>query len=163
MRAYLGSQASMRMKGVWSRVTLFIAYIFSCDSFDCVLCKNSQFAIKKSRIQNPTYGIMYTCLDNNNVYTIIANDLCTGESGTSAIRKGAPTNHPERVTFLASVCFAVNAGNDTTQLAHEVHSSRKEEKRKMIEEIGRAEGGFHISVEQSVALKADCSIPWSKL
>ena len=43
----LGQQASTRAKGVWSCVTLFIAYSFSCDSFDCVLCKNSQFAIKR--------------------------------------------------------------------------------------------------------------------
>ena len=36
---------------------LFIAHSFSCDSFDCKLWKNSQFAIKESRNQNPTYGI----------------------------------------------------------------------------------------------------------
>ena len=34
---------------------------------------------------------------------------------------------------------------------------------KKIEEIRWADGGFCISVEQSVALKADLSIPWSKL
>ena len=48
---------------------------------------------------------MDTCLDNNNVHTIIANDLCTGESGTSAIRKGGPTNHPEKVTFPGKCSF----------------------------------------------------------
>ena len=32
--------ASTCARGVWSRVTLFIAYSFSCDSFDCVLCIN---------------------------------------------------------------------------------------------------------------------------
>ena len=36
---------------------LLIAYSFSCDPFDRKLWKNSQFAIKESRNQNPTYGI----------------------------------------------------------------------------------------------------------
>ena len=36
---------------------LLIAHSFSCDSFDCELWKNSQFAMKESRNQNPTYGI----------------------------------------------------------------------------------------------------------
>ena len=106
---------------------------------------------------------MYTYLDNNNVHTITANDLCTSESGTSAIRKSGPTNHPEKVTFHGKCSFAVSAWDDTTQLAHELHGCRQEEGRKLIEEIRWAEGGFRISVEQSVALKVDLIIPWSKL
>ena len=53
-----------------------------------------------------TYScIMHTCLDVNYVHTITANDLCTGESGISAIRKGGPTNHPEKVTFPGKCLF----------------------------------------------------------
>ena len=77
--------------------------------------------------------------------------------------KAAPRTIRKRSHSLASVRFAVSAGDDTTQLAHELHGYRQEERRKLIEEIRRAEGGFRISVEQSVALKADLSIPWSKL
>ena len=77
--------------------------------------------------------------------------------------KAAPQTIRKRSHSLASVRFAVSAGDDTTQLAHKVHSCRKEERRKLIEEIRRAEGGFCISVEESVALEVDVSIPWSKL
>ena len=49
-RACLGSQASTCAKWVWSRVTLFIAYSFSCNCFDCILCKKihnqNNFAFK---------------------------------------------------------------------------------------------------------------------
>ena len=76
--------------------------------------------------------------------------------------EAAPRTLRKRSHSLASVRFAVSAGDDTTQLAHEVHGCCQE-RRKLIEEIRRAEGGFRISVEQSVALKADLSIPWSKL
>ena len=55
------------------------------------------------------------------------------------------------------------AGDDTTQLAHEIHTWSLDERKKLIEEIRRAVGNFRISVEQSVVLKADLSIPWSKL
>ena len=58
--ACLGSQASMRAKEVWSCVTLFIAYSFSCSSFHCILCKNSQFVIKRISHSNPTYGNHFT-------------------------------------------------------------------------------------------------------
>ena len=34
-------------EGAWSCVILLIAYSFTCDSFDCELWKNSQFAIKR--------------------------------------------------------------------------------------------------------------------
>ena len=36
-----------RKRVVVTYVTLLIVYSFSCDSFHCVLCKNSQFAIKR--------------------------------------------------------------------------------------------------------------------
>ena len=65
-----------------------------------------------------------------------------------------------RSQSLANVRLAVSAGDDTTQLAHEIHSCSQDERKKVIEE---AEGSFCISVEQSVALKADLSIPWSML
>ena len=41
-----------RKRGVVT-ITLFIAYSFSCDSFDCVLCENSQFAIKRISHSKP--------------------------------------------------------------------------------------------------------------
>jgi cystathionine beta-lyase/cystathionine gamma-synthase len=77
--------------------------------------------------------------------------------------KAAQRTIRKRSHSLASVRSAVSAGDDTTQLAHEVHSCHQEERKKLIEEIRRTEGGFRISVEQSVTLKADLSIPWSKL
>ena len=47
---------------------LLIAYSFSCDSFDCELWKNSQFAIKESRNQNPTYGIRSSVRTRAHIY-----------------------------------------------------------------------------------------------
>ena len=47
---------------------LLIAYSFSCDSFDCDLWKNSQFAIKESRNQNPTYGIRSSVRTRVHIY-----------------------------------------------------------------------------------------------
>ena len=43
-------------KGVWWWwcILLFIAYSFSCNSFDCVIDKNSQFAIKRISHSKPT-------------------------------------------------------------------------------------------------------------
>ena len=58
--ACLGLQTSTRAKGLWSHVTLLIVYSFSCDSFHCVLCKNSQFAIK--RISHSKSDLQYLAL-----------------------------------------------------------------------------------------------------
>ena len=68
-RACLRSRACARVKGVWSHVLLSIAYSFSCDSFDCVLYKNSQFAIKRilhSKLYR-TVIFKYRCMRNRNV------------------------------------------------------------------------------------------------
>ena len=48
-------------------------------------------------------------------------------------------------------------------MAHEILTCSQDEREKLIEEIRRTEGNFSMSVEQLVALKADLSIPWSKL
>ena len=50
---------------------LLIAYSFSCDSFDCELWKNLQFAIKEYRNQNPTYGIRSTVRTCAHIYIYI--------------------------------------------------------------------------------------------
>jgi hypothetical protein len=53
-----------------------------------------------------TYScIMHTCLEINNIHTITANDLCTGESGTGSIWKGGSMNDPEEVTFPGKRSF----------------------------------------------------------
>ena len=64
--------------------------------------------------------------------------------------KAAPRTIQKRSHSLASVRFAVSAGDDTTQLAHEVNNCSQKERRKLIQ-IRRAEGGFRISVEQAVS------------
>ena len=75
----------------------------------------------------------------------------------------APRTIRKRSHSLANVRLAVSAGDDTTQLAHEIHTWSLDERKKLIEEIRWAVGNFCISVEQSVVLKADLSIPWNKL
>ena len=77
--------------------------------------------------------------------------------------KAAPRTARKRSHSLANVCLALSAGDDTTQLAHEIHTSGRDERQKLIEEIRQVDGNFRISVEQSVALKANLNIPWNKL
>ena len=77
--------------------------------------------------------------------------------------KAATRTIYKRSHSLANVRLVVSAGDDTTQLTHKIHTCSQDEREKLIEEIRRTEGSFRISVEQSVALKADISIPWSKL
>ena len=64
---------------VWSCVILFIAYSFSCDSFDCVLYKTHNSQSNEPLIQNLTYGIvsnlsyfmyMYMCKCKCTIYTL---------------------------------------------------------------------------------------------
>jgi hypothetical protein len=45
------------------------------------------------------------CLEINNIHTITANDLCTGELGTSSIWKGSYMNDPEEVTLPGKHSF----------------------------------------------------------
>ena len=79
----------------------------------------------------------------------------TGKAALRTIRK--------RSHSLANVRLALSAGDDATQLAHEIHTCGRDERKKLIDEIRKADGNFRISVEQSVALKADLNIPWNKL
>ena len=81
----------------------------------------------------------------------------TGKAASRTIRK--------RSHSLANVRLALSAGDDTTKLAHELHACRREDRGKLLDEIRKVDGNFlvQVSVEKSVAMKADLNIPWNKL
>lgn len=83
----------------------------------------------------------------------------TGKAASRTIRK--------RSHSLANVRTALSAGDDTSQFAHELHSSSRnaEDRQRLMDEI-RHMGGkflFQVSAESSVAMKADLNIPWNKM
>ena len=108
---------------------------------------------------------MHTCINTTTLHYIQSQPMTFVRVSQAQVPSGkaAPRTIRKRSHSLANVRLAVSAGDDTTQLAHEIHTCSQDERKKLMEEIRRAEGSFRISVEQSVALKADLSIPWSKL
>jgi hypothetical protein len=81
----------------------------------------------------------------------------TGEASPSTVRK--------RSKSLANVRLAVAAGDSTAQLAHELHSTQRRDREKLLDEIRSAGGNFliQVPVQSSLAMKADLNIPWYKL
>ena len=61
--------------------------------------------------------------------------------------------------------MAVAAGDSTTQLAHELHSTERRDREKLLDEIRKVEGDIliNVPVQDSVAMKTDLNIPWNKL
>lgn len=81
----------------------------------------------------------------------------TGEAAPRTVRK--------RTQSLQNVRVTLTAGDSTAQLAHELKGKQREDREKLLEEMKRAGGNFHLQVpvQSSLAMKADLNIPWSKL
>ena len=79
----------------------------------------------------------------------------TGKAAARTVRK--------RSHSFANIRLALSGGDDSTQLAHEIHACDQDKRKQLLEEIRQIDGNLRISVEQSVALKEDLNIPWNKL
>lgn len=81
----------------------------------------------------------------------------TGQAASRTVR--------ERSQSLTNVRFAISAGDTTTQLAHEVHASKRENRQELLDEIRKVDGNFlvRVPVQASLAMKADFNIPWNRL
>ena len=66
---------------------------------------------------------------------------------------------------MESVRLTLAAGDTTAQLAHELQGRQREERERLLEEIMKADGTFHVNVpvHSALAMKADLNIPWNKL
>lgn len=97
---------------------------------------------------------------------VLAIDIRSSESSTSTHRNsGIVDNIRKRSSSLANVRSTLSAGDDTTQLVHELRSSSREDRGRLMEEIRQMVGKFlyRVSVKNSVAMKADLNLPWNKL
>lgn len=81
----------------------------------------------------------------------------TGEAAPRTVRKCTQS--------LQNICLTMTAGDSTAQLAHELKGKQREDRERLLEEMKKAGGNFHLQVpvQSSLALKADLNIPWSKL
>lgn len=79
--------------------------------------------------------------------------------------KAAPRTVRKRTQSLSNVRFAVAGGDSVAQIAHEVQSQERADREKLLSEIKKVDGNIlvRIPVRTAVALKADLTIPWSKL
>lgn len=79
--------------------------------------------------------------------------------------EAAPRTVRQRSQSLANVRLAMTAGDTTTQLAHELLSTEREDREKLLEDIKNADGNFliRVPVQSSLAMKADLNFPWNKL
>ena len=79
--------------------------------------------------------------------------------------EAAPRTIRQRSQSLASVREAITAGDTITQQAHELVTSQREDRDRLLEEIKNAGGTFLIQVpaQASLAMKADLNMPWNKL
>ena len=59
----------------------------------------------------------------------------------------------------------VSGGDEASQIRDEIQMSAKEDQQQILDQLQRATGQFQvaISVQESLALKADLQIPWHKL
>lgn len=79
--------------------------------------------------------------------------------------EAAPRTIRQRSQSLASVRQAITAGDTTTQQAHELIATQREDRDKLIEEIKNAGSTFliQVPVRDSLAMKADLNMPWNQL
>ena len=71
--------------------------------------------------------------------------------------KAAPRTVRQRSQSMENERFTVSGGDSTTQLAHEVQRRQREDREKLVEEIRKAGGKFHVRVpvQFTLAMKAD--------
>ena len=77
----------------------------------------------------------------------------------------APRTVRQRSQSLENVRFALTAGDNTSQLAHELLAKQREDRERLLDGIKKAGGNLlvKVAVQDSLAMKADLNIPWSKL
>lgn len=79
--------------------------------------------------------------------------------------EAAPRTIRKRSQSIAGFRQVITAGDTTTQQAHELIATQRDDRDKLLETMKKAGGTFliQVPVQASLALKADLNLPWNQL